>query len=226
MISTNEVKELAFQLGADLCGIASIDRFYDAPKGFHPADVYRGTKSVISIACRIPEMPLFIHSPSPYTAIEDLALSKVSQIAFSLSIYIEQHGFRAVMIPSVPYDYWDSETLTGKGILSLKHLGYKAGLGYIGKNSLLCNNLYGNLIKLGAIITNAELHSDRMANKDLCGDSCRLCIDSCPVGAIEPDGIVVQKKCREFAEIKNKRGVEIYACHECRNVCPNRNGYS
>lgn len=34
-----EVKQLAYELGADLCGIASIDRFDDAPKGYHPLDV-------------------------------------------------------------------------------------------------------------------------------------------------------------------------------------------
>ena len=36
MIDNKQVKEILFGLGADLCGIASIDRFNDAPKGYHP----------------------------------------------------------------------------------------------------------------------------------------------------------------------------------------------
>jgi epoxyqueuosine reductase QueG len=225
MITAQDIKESAARLGADLCGIASIDRFADAPKGFHPADVYKNTKSVIALACRVPETQLYIDSPSPYTAIEELVLAKVSQIALSLSVYIEQRGYHALLIPSMPYDYWDDETMTGKGILSLKHLGYKAGLGVIGRNSLLCNEKCGSLIKLGAVVTDAVLTADPVVEKKLCPDSCRLCITSCPVGAIGENAMVSQKKCRPFSEIKNKRGAEIYACHECRTVCPHRNGF-
>lgn len=224
MITSTEIKEYALNMGADLCGIASIDRFDDSPKGFHPCDIYRNTQSVISIACKIPQMPLYLNSPSPYTAIEDLALSKVSQVAFALSNYIEKKGFFAVLIPSVPYDYWDAETLTGKGILSLKHIGYKAGIGSIGKNALLCNKKYGNLIKLGAVVTNASLQPDHIIEDDYCYEHCRLCITNCPVQAIDNNGNVSQKKCREFSEVTNARGVEIYSCHECRKVCPNGNG--
>lgn len=39
MINNKKVKEILFGLGADLCGIASIDRFDDAPEGYHPTDV-------------------------------------------------------------------------------------------------------------------------------------------------------------------------------------------
>lgn len=49
-----QVKKIMFSLGADLCGIASIDRFADAPKGYHPLDVLPTCKSVISFACRFP----------------------------------------------------------------------------------------------------------------------------------------------------------------------------
>ena len=224
MITSTEIKELAKELGADLCGIASIDRFKDSPTGFHPTDVYRNTNSVISIACRIPESSMNIASPYPYTAIENIVSARISQIALSLTLYLEKNGYHALLIPSDPYDYWDAETLTGKGILSLKHLGYKAGIGTIGKNSLLCNNEYGNLIKLGAVITDAVLAADPIVTANLCKDTCTLCIESCPVGAIGLNKEVSQEKCREFSEVNNKRGIEIYACHACRSVCPNRNG--
>ena len=49
MIDSRKVKEILFSLGADLCGIASTDRFGDAPKGYHPLDVMTSCKSVISL---------------------------------------------------------------------------------------------------------------------------------------------------------------------------------
>ncbi|OFX26557.1 MAG: hypothetical protein A2041_13295 [Bacteroidetes bacterium GWA2_31_9b] len=222
-MTSTEIKQVANDLGADLCGIASIDSFSDSPKGFHPADVFKDTKSIISIACRVPESSFLANTKIPYTAVENLALARVSQIALSIVLYLEKQGAKTVLVPSEPYDYWDAEKMEGKGILSLKHLGYKAGLGYMGRNSLLCNESYGNLIKLGAVITDAVLVPDKISEGNMCPDICNLCELSCPVGAIENQK-VNQKKCRQYSEIVNKRGAEIYTCYECRKVCPNRNG--
>ncbi len=47
-MDSHKVKEIMYSLGADLCGIASIDRFADAPAGYHPLDVLPTCKSVIS----------------------------------------------------------------------------------------------------------------------------------------------------------------------------------
>ena len=223
MITSDEIKKLAIQFGADLCGIASIDRFENAPEGFHPKDVFKDTKSVISIACRIPDGPLNADNIIPYSAIEEMVLTKLNGIALNLSLAIEEQGSKAVLIPSTPYDYWDEENMEGRGILSLKHLAYYAGLGYLGRNTLLCNPRFGNLIKLGAIITDAGLEADSMQEGEMCKVNCNLCVDSCPVEAIEANH-VVQKRCRPLSEIVNKRGIEIYACNVCRKVCPNRNG--
>jgi hypothetical protein len=44
IITSAEIKELARRNGADLCGIAPVERFEHAPAGFHPSDIYPGTK--------------------------------------------------------------------------------------------------------------------------------------------------------------------------------------
>jgi len=224
MITADKVKEVAKALGADLCGIAPVDRLRNAPEGFRPEDVYQATRSIIVLACRVPDGPLHASSQIPYTILEAVVVSKINRISFDLSLIIEGGGSKAVLIPSFPYDYWDEENLEGKGILSLKHLGYYAGLGLIGRNTLLCNEKYGNLIKLGAILTDAELEADEVQSGELCAENCQLCIDSCPVEAIG-DSRVSQKKCRPNSEIKNGRGAEIYICNVCRAICPNRNGF-
>jgi epoxyqueuosine reductase QueG len=49
---TREVKELAYGKGADMVGVAPVDRFQEAPKGCHPLDIFPKCKSVISIGRR------------------------------------------------------------------------------------------------------------------------------------------------------------------------------
>ncbi len=54
MMDSQEVKRMTRELGADLVGIASVQRFDTAPEGFRPTDVFPGAKSVIAYAKRSP----------------------------------------------------------------------------------------------------------------------------------------------------------------------------
>ncbi len=136
---------------------------------------------------------------------------------------LEKEGITAIPVPSVPYDYWEPDNRVGKGIISLKHAGRLAGLGVFGKNTLLYNEKYGNMITLEAVLIDRDLTSDPLAEYTVCTEKCTLCIDKCPQKAIHGDGHVNQKLCREYAEIENSRGFFIYACSECRSVCPRKN---
>ncbi|HZX46636.1 MAG TPA: hypothetical protein VFF83_05145 [Clostridia bacterium] len=49
------IRKIFMDLGADVCGFAGIDRFGEAPKGFHPTDVYPQCKSVIVFAKALPK---------------------------------------------------------------------------------------------------------------------------------------------------------------------------
>jgi epoxyqueuosine reductase QueG len=223
MVDAKRIKKIAAGLGADLCGIAAADSFREAPGGFHPKDIYEDAKSVIVFARRLPSSPLKAKTRVPYTFITEMILNELYRITYALTCRLEDEGMTAIPIPSVPYDYWDAENKVGKGILSLKHAGYLAGLGVFGKNTLLYNNRYGNMITLGAVLTDRELQSDPVANYKVCKDKCTLCIDKCPQKAL--DGAYVnQKLCREYAEIYNSRGFFIYACSTCKSVCPSKNG--
>ena len=48
------IKNVALQYGADVCGIGSIDRFKNAPKGFSPLDLFDKCKSVIAVGIALP----------------------------------------------------------------------------------------------------------------------------------------------------------------------------
>jgi epoxyqueuosine reductase len=135
------IKSLARNLGADLCGIAPVERFRDAPAGFRPTDVFPQAKSVVALAKRFPEGPFHSRSLIPYTAANDVFLQEITRITVLLCAGIEaETGARAVPVPSEPYEYWDVENREGKGLLSLKHAAWLAGLGVITANSLLTND--------------------------------------------------------------------------------------
>jgi epoxyqueuosine reductase QueG len=223
-ISSNEVKKKALGLGAKVCGIAPVQRFKEAPKGFHPADIFPETKSVVALAKLLPEGTLQANSPVPYSSAYDVLLDDVIRITFELCLQLERNdGLIAVPIPSEPYEYWDDEQKVGKGILSLKHAGYLAGLGSIGRNSLLANAEYGNRLLLGAALLNVTLEGDPITDYQFCDDNCNLCMKSCPVSAIH-DSTVNQKLCRSNSGYLTKKGYFLYVCNECRKVCPNGPG--
>ncbi len=218
-LTSAEVKRLAYEAGADLCGIAHVGRFSGAPEGFHPSDIFKGTRSVIAIARRIPAGVFESQSRIPYTFSDDVALREVFRITYDLTLKLEDYGATGVPVPSEPYEYWDSEKMVGRGILSLKHSASLAGLGVMGRNNILTNNRFGNLLKLGLVLTDAVLDSDEIAEYSFCRDSCNLCIKNCPAGAISESG-VEQKKCRLNSESTTVKGSPVYTCSKCRTVCP------
>ena len=224
MIASQTIKDVAKQLGADLCGIAPVSRFEGAPKGFHPRDLFERTRSVLAVATRFPEGPFRAASPIVYSVVNDVVLAEVARLVCELCLRLERlGGLCAVPVPSEPYEYWDAENREGRGLLSLKHAGWLAGLGVMGKNTLLTNRELSNRICLGAVLLDVELEADAIADYQLCDESCRRCIDSCPASAI--DGSTVhQRLCRSHSQGRTAKGEPIYLCNQCRVVCPHGRG--
>jgi epoxyqueuosine reductase QueG len=223
-MTANEIKSVALKLGADICGVAPVDRFSSAPKGFHPKDVYSDCQSVLVFAKKLPTESLFASSCIPYTYINRLITEEVDALTLSLSRKLETLGVMNVPIPSDdPSEYWEPDRLYARGILSLRHAGHLAGLGVLGKNTLLINDKLGNMIQLGALLLNLKLKGDPIASYEACKEDCQLCIRSCPQSAL--DGTTVnQQACRVLSNFRNERGFVLKKCWECRKVCPNHAG--
>lgn len=220
MINSQRVKEWTIKYGAQLCGIAPVARFKDAPTGFHPRDVFPDCKSVIVFASYFPLSTLQAKTNAPYTFVRNMMINKLDQISFQLSIELERKGVTSIPVPSSePYDYWDPDRRHGRGIISLKHAGFLAGLGILGKNTLLINNKYGNMIWLGANLASIDLEPDPIATYQACISNCSLCIDSCPQNAL--DGLTInQKICREIMFTCSEGGGLVLSCNICRKICP------
>ena len=217
------VKSLAVKAGIDLCGIAPVERFREAPEGFRPTDIYPSAKSVLVFPKRVPQAALLSRSPVPYKFASDVVLDKVFRVTYGLSLRLQDLGVAAVPIPSEPYEYWDVEKKEGRGILSLKHAGYLAGLGIVGRKTLLTNNKLGNRITLGALLLNVPLKGDPIAKYRICKEDCNACITSCPAKALDGKS-VVQKLCREKSQLTTPKGYSLYVCNACRTVCPSGEG--
>ena len=224
MLTSDEIKSLVLNLGADKCGIASIDRFSLAPEGFRPTDVYSKCKSVVALLKRMPPEVILAENPVPYSHSAYLLYSALDQIGLRLSMELENQNIHAVPVPTdVPYLFWDAERKHGMGIISMRHAAYNAGLGILGRNTLLINREYGNMVYIGAVLIDTEVDPDPTINDFSCPPNCRLCLDACPIQAL--DGITVnQKLCRELSCPPHPRGFDIYSCNLCRKVCPLRNG--
>lgn len=217
------IKDMLLNLGADVCGIADIGRFADAPKGFHPTDVFDRCTSVVVFGRRMPKGTAVVSPRIVYNLATDLSLIELDRIAQQAALYLEDMGATAVPIPSdSPYDYWDAETQTGRGIISLRHTAVLAGLGSIGKHTLVINRTYGTMLGFGAILTDLKLRTDQM-EMSLCIEACRICLDGCPVKAL--DGVTTkQALCRPHTYGTNTRGHNVTNCNKCRTNCPLAHG--
>lgn len=223
-MNSKTIKTIAKRLGADLCGIAGVEMFKDAPEGFKPSDIYSKCKSIIVFAKRVPSGALSAENCIPYTHVSDVIVREVDNLGAKLCLTLEDLGIVAVPIPSDdPSTYWEVENQYARGILSLRHAGYLAGLGVLGRNTLLVNEKYGNMIQIGAVLVDCELESDPLATYSVCKPSCSLCIDKCPQNALDGE-TVNQKHCRILSNFVTERGYILKKCHSCRSVCPNARG--
>jgi epoxyqueuosine reductase len=218
--ASTDIKKIAFEWGVDLCGIASADRFENAPEGFHPRDVLPECQSVIILACQFLKSTLFAKSTIPYTNVRNELSKKMDRLAIDLSYQLEEKNVLAIPINSIGPTEWDARTKKSRGIISLKHAAVLAGLGKIGKNTLLVNDTYGNMVWLSAVLVSVALEPDSLAQYDGCIHNCTICLESCPIQAL--DGVSMnQIACWDYAFGKHNGGEWRIKCFACRKVCPN-----
>ena len=223
-MESKNIKQILYDLGADICGIASIDRFNESPEEFNPVDTLPSCKSVIVFGKKFLKGALDCKNTIPYTITRNILSSKLDIMAVDFCNTMEDRGVIAVPIGTTEPTLYDKRTSRVRSIVSVKHAAVLAGLGYFGKNTLLITPEYGNMVWLTAVLVNIELDPDKIIDKK-CPENCFLCIKSCPVDALKPDNLEMdQGKCWSHAFHTNKGESFYFKCNQCRTACPNHLG--
>jgi len=109
-----------------------------------------------------------------------------------------------------------------------RELAVAAGLGWVGKHTLLIHPVRGSWLLLGGVLTTLELEPARAAVDDHCG-TCTRCIDACPTDAITPYSVNASR-CVSYLTIERRQPIPqpleaglgdwLLGCDVCQEVCP------
>jgi epoxyqueuosine reductase len=238
---TKRLKEKAVELGFELSGAAPaappsnyssfldwLKKGYAGEMGYldrrkeergDPRSLLPGAKSVFCVALSYNPQPehsplLEKHPISCYAWGEDY--HKV--LGEKLKILC---GYLQELVPGS-----DAKWYVDTGPILERSYAAQAGLGWLGKNTLLLNKRFGSFLFLGEILTDVELAPDQPV-EDLC-KTCTACLDACPVGALEEPGLLNATKCISYLTLEHRSGLPenaalhgyLAGCDLCQTVCP------
>ena len=240
-IAFDTIKSLALKAGFQDCGAIEIkkfdisflknwiDRGYNADMQYlekyldireNPSLLLENSKSIIS----------FIVSYN-LESIENKEDNKLKFASYSLfNDYhktIKQALYLLIQCIQDIYPNFKAIPFVDSAPILEKVIAKEAGLGWIGKNSLLINKTFGSKILIGEIITNFSTDYSNELEKDLCKE-CSTCISSCPNQSIQKNNTINSNLCNSYQTIENKNNIPeninlknyIFGCDICLNSCP------
>ncbi len=242
-----QIKQWARELGFEQCGISGTDLSAEHPRlqqwlanGYHgdmqymaehgtmranPAELLPGTLRVISVRMNyLPAQAAFA------TNLADPSQAYISRYALGRDYHklIRKRLKQLADKINAAVPGLQSRPFVDSAPVLERPLAQRAGLGWVGKHSLLLDKDSGSWFFLGELLVNLALPVDAPHQGD-CG-SCVACITSCPTGAIVAPYVVDARRCVSYLTIEHKGeipeelrpliGNRIYGCDDCQLVCP------
>jgi epoxyqueuosine reductase QueG len=185
------IQRMKHELGVDLIGVASVEMSHSRDVKAKAAALLPGARSVIVFAKEICTEVVSLLTPSKQAgAVEasellgvhaDYLNGRLTRAAHELASLFREKGYRSLPLPAVSPT--DQRFLTS--LLSYKHAAQMAGLGTIGRHSLLITPEHGPRVRLACVLTEARVEpSEPRTAEDYCID-CDACIQACPAQAIQ-----------------------------------------
>jgi epoxyqueuosine reductase len=204
VMNSQDVKQWAKSIGADLVGIASAEHFEHLPAANNPRSIYPDYKSVIVLGKRILRGSLRgieegTNFKSTYECfgfiwLEDNFLSKTT---YDMTCRIEENNFEAVPL----FGYQDLDMSYGMPVADGKpapnvivdsnYAAHAAGLAEYGLGDIMLTEKFGTRQRFAIILTDAELEPDMPKSRELCNE-CGACVTGCPLGAINPENLTAK----------------------------------
>jgi epoxyqueuosine reductase len=244
---TTLVKRLGLGLGFDLVGIAQAAPNPRAPyyrewlAAGHAgsmrylqrnvqlredlAHLLAGARSVICVA-------LNYHRRSPPgETLDDRRAGRVASYALGVDYHRVLRGMLDELVVKLREqvgERFEGRVFVDTGPVPERELAAAAGLGWIGKNTMLLHERLGSYLFLAEAITTLELEPDS-PSADRCG-SCTRCLDACPTKALTAPYHLDARRCISYLTIEHRdeipvefhepMGQWVFGCDICQHVCP------
>ena len=243
MLSHDAIKTIATEIGFDLCGIARasvfekneqaysrwLEKGYDSSleymrrncdKRFDVSQLVDGAKSVVVCAVSYKSDISGGYSPEDGCRIASYACARDYHKSIKKMLLTMLKQLQVAMPSLAGRAFVDSAPILEK------QYAVEAGLGWIGRQSLLITPEYGSYILLGELVLNEEVDRyDTPYTGVGCGE-CRRCMDACPNGAIVEPMTIDTSRCISCHTIEAEHSTPldthgwIFGCDECQNICP------
>ncbi len=243
MLIREDLKQMAADAGFDLCGVARcrpltesaarfrewLDRGYQASlsylerhteKRFDPQKLVEEARTAVVCAVAYKNRTSEGYPPGHR--------AKIASYACTTDYHTTIRQMLARMLAALQAAH---PGLTGRAFvdtapLAEKQLAVEAGLGWIGRQSLLITPRYGSFVLLGELLLSDETDSyDTPFAGSRCGSCCR-CIDNCPTGALVAPGVLDAGRCISCHTIEKAPTADlpldgwIFGCDSCQSGCP------
>ena len=243
MLDRSEIKRLAAEAGFDLCGLAPC-RPLEANAAWFRKWLARGYQSTLGYLERNVEKRF-----DPSRLFEGAQTAVVCAVSYKNPAgdgYPPHHRAKVASYASTA-DYHDTiramlrrlldalcagrPALRGRAVvdsapLAEKQLAVEAGLGWIGRQSLLVTPRFGTYVLLGELLLTEPADSyDTPFGENRCG-SCRACLDACPAAALVADRTVDTRRCISRHTVERDPDPAaalhgwIFGCDACQSCCP------
>jgi epoxyqueuosine reductase len=189
----------------------------------HPRHVLEGVRSVLMLG-----LPYGTEPPRPPQTGE----GRISRYAWGAADYHDLvHDMLKRLIAALRALVPDAKArgVVDTAPLLEREFAQLAGLGWIGKHTLLIHKPAGSYFFLAALLTDQELVYDEPFAADHCG-TCRACLDACPTQAFPQPYVLDATRCISYLTIELRDAIPealrpgvgdwLFGCDVCQDVCP------